>query len=52
MEQCKITAIRKFPKPRTMKNASSLHGLTRYYRKFIPLYVSIAIPLTDLTSCS
>ena len=54
MEKCdqrqgKIDAVANFPKPATKKDVRSFLGLTGYYRRFIPNYSMIALPLTDLT---
>ena len=49
VEESKIEAIRKIQWPMTKKDVRALLGLTGYYRKFIPNYATIAVPLTDLT---
>lgn len=48
-EEAKITAIRKFLKPKTKKHVRSFLGLTGYYRRFVKDYSTTAAPLTDLT---
>ena len=48
LETAKVQAIRVFCVPRTKKEVCSFLGLTRYYRKFIPNYSSVASPLTHL----
>ena len=48
-EEVKVRAIRNFQQPQTKKEVRSFIVLTGYYRKFIPQYASLAIPLTDLT---
>ena len=45
-EASKVEAVRDFPRPTTKKQ---VRGLSGYYRRFIPRYSSISIPLTDLT---
>ena len=35
--------------PRTKKQVRYLLGLTGYYRNYMPYYVTVAVPLTDLT---
>jgi len=44
----KTKAVMKFPQPRTTKKVQSFLGLTGYFRKFIPYYLRIAKPLSDL----
>ena len=48
-EPTKVQAVREFPTPSTNKQVRAFLGLTGYYRRFIPDYASIAVPLTDLT---
>ena len=43
----KITAIQEMNRPKTKKQMRSFLGTTNYYRKFIPNYSAIAVPLTD-----
>ena len=47
--ELKVQAIRSFEVPKTKTQVRSFLGLTGYYRKFIPQYASLAVPLTDLT---
>ena len=47
--QDKVTLIKHFPIPKTKKNVRSFLGLIGFYRKFIPNFADIAVPLTDLT---
>ncbi len=42
----KISAIEKFPQPRTVENIRSFIGLCGYYRTFIDEFAKIAPPLT------
>ena len=44
----KINAIRKFPRPTTVRAIRQFLGLSRYYRKFIQDYADLAKPLSDL----
>lgn len=47
--QDKVSAIRQFPAPVTKKQVRSFLGLIGFYRKFIPQFSDISVPLTDLT---
>lgn len=48
-ETDKLQAVETFPIPTTKQQVRSFLGLTGYYRRFIPGYASIAVPLTDRT---
>ena len=48
-EMKKIEAVSEFPQPISKKDVRAFLGLTGYYRKFIPNYSTLALPLTDLT---
>ena len=48
-EPSKIESVQSFPIPQVKKQVRAFLGLTGYYRKFIPNYATIALPLTDLT---
>ena len=45
----KVKAVREWPAPTTKKQVKAFLGLTGYYRKFIPSYSQVALPLTELT---
>ncbi|XP_033761705.1 uncharacterized protein LOC117343459 [Pecten maximus] len=45
----KIKAILEVPTPETKKQVRSFMGMAGFYRKFIPDFASISVPLTDLT---
>ena len=47
-EPNKILAVKSFPVPRTKKQVRVFLGLTGYYKRYIPDYASIVVPLTDL----
>jgi hypothetical protein len=47
--QDKVASIKHFPIPKTKKNVRSFLGLIGFYRKFIPNFADIAVPLTDQT---
>ena len=49
MDEEKLGRIKEAPQPKTKKQVRSFLGLAGYYRKFIPNYAEIAVPLTDLT---
>ncbi|XP_078000810.1 uncharacterized protein LOC144453400 [Glandiceps talaboti] len=45
----KVHAIVNTKQPETIKEVKSFLGLANYYRKFVPNFAAIAVPLTDLT---
>ncbi len=45
----KLSAVENFPVPATKKQVRAFLGLTGYYRRFIPDYATVAVPLTNLT---
>ena len=45
----KVTAMQDMTRPTTVTGVKSVLGFTNYYRKFIPRYADIVIPLVDLT---
>ena len=50
---CKVQAILDFPGPlQTKKSVRAFLGLAGYYRRFIPNFATIAVPLSDLTKAS
>jgi transposase InsO family protein len=46
--QQKVNALLSFPPPRNKKQVQSLLGLAGYYRKFLPHYADLTLPLTKL----
>ncbi|XP_025625640.1 uncharacterized protein [Arachis hypogaea] len=48
MEMAKVQAVMDWPQPTNIKQLRGFLGLTRYYRRFIKGYASLAFPLTDL----
>ncbi len=49
MDTEKLNKIAEAPVPITKKQVRAFLGLTGFYRKFIPNYADVAVPLTDLT---
>lgn len=45
----KISAIQNITEPKTIKQIQSFLGIASYYRRFIPNFAKIAIPLVTLT---
>ncbi|XP_076048730.1 uncharacterized protein LOC143029735 [Oratosquilla oratoria] len=45
----KVRAIKTFPQPARQKELLSFLGLAGYYRKFIPNFAEISLPLVDMT---
>jgi hypothetical protein len=45
----KVSAIKNFPRPKTVKDVRSFLGLSGYYRAFIQNYAAMSRPLTQLT---
>ena len=46
--QQKVNALLSFPPPKNKKQVQSLLGLAGYYRKFLPHYADLTLPLTKL----
>ena len=48
VDDSKITAIKQWPIPSSVKQLRAFLGLASYYKKFIKDFALIAAPLTDL----
>ena len=48
-EDGKVEAMSKFPTPANLAQLQSFLGLVGYYRRFVPGFSEIAMPLTELT---
>ncbi len=46
----KVKAVLRSPRPKSKKEVTSFLGLVGWYRRFIPNFASIAVPLTNLLS--
>ena len=46
--ECKIRSVQLFNQPKTKKQVRSFLGLCGYYRRFMPKFSAIAMPLTEL----
>ena len=49
MSEEKVKAIVEAPRPETKKQVKSFLGMIGFYRKFVPNFAEIALPLTELT---
>lgn len=51
-DKLKVEAVRSFPKPVTKTDVKCFLGTIGFYRKFIPHYATLSLPLTDMLSKS
>ena len=49
MDPAKLSAIKAWPPPKTVKAARALLGFCNFYHKFIPNFSNVVAPLTALT---
>jgi len=49
MDPAKVQAITDWPEPKKVKDVQSFLGFANFYRRFIPDYSAIVVPLTRLT---
>ena len=50
--ESKVTAIRDWPTPKSVKQVQSFLGVANFLRRFVPNFSTIVKPLTDLTKSS
>ena len=49
MDPVKLTAIKQWPRPKTVKDIQKFLGFCNFYRRFVKAYLELARPLFNLT---
>ncbi len=49
MDPAKTEAVEQWPTPTSVKDVLAFLGLASYYRRYIPSFLTVAAPLTNLT---
>ena len=49
MDPIKLEAVRKWPRPKTVKDIQKFLGFYNFYRRFVKGYLELVRPLFDLT---
>ena len=45
----KVQAVKEYSQPETKKDVRAFLGLAGYYRRFVPNFTAVAVPMTELT---